>query len=65
MDWTKLLEQSPTIGVLAFIVWMFLRYLNRRDTVLKEISGECHEVTRGITTALSELRVEIAKMNGR
>ncbi len=76
MDWSRLIESAPNVAALLAVVGMFLRYLNRRDAVrdevLRDISEACHanqrEATGAIkdnTAALGEMRVTLAKLNGR
>jgi hypothetical protein len=42
MDWTVFFDRAPYISALIVIVWMFLRHLEKRDEMLKEISAQCH-----------------------
>ena len=72
MDWAKLGESAPQIAALIAVVGMFLWYLNKRDAVLRDISKACHEQQRNATSAikentaaLGEMRVTLAKINGR
>ena len=71
MNWSLIFEHAPSILALLIMVGMFLRYLGKRDQVLKEISDVCHENQRGSTmaikentAALSEIRITLAKING-
>ena len=49
-----LLESAPSAAAMLVIVIAFLRYLGRRDDVLKEISAACHAVSDRSTDALVE-----------
>lgn len=49
-----LLESAPSAAAMLVIVIAFLRYLGRRDDVLKEISAACHAVSDRSTEALVE-----------
>lgn len=47
---TEIAKQVPSLGVLAFIVIVFLRHMERRDAVIKEIHAE-HMLERKETRA--------------
>ena len=36
----EIIKQVPSLGVLCFIVVVFVRYMERRDTVIREIHAE-------------------------
>ena len=36
----EIIKQVPSLGVLCFIVVVFLRYLERRDAIIREIHAE-------------------------
>lgn len=57
MDWPTIVE----LGVNAFIVAVFLIYLNKRDKTLTTVSTNCHEVSDRSTAAV----VENARMFGK
>ena len=77
MDWLiEAAKQVPALSVLVWVVNRFLGYMKTRDAViadsLKEISGQCHEqqreataATRDVVAALGEVRVTMARLNGR
>lgn len=72
MDWSKLIESAPNVAALLAVVGMFLWYLNKRDTVLKDVSDACHENQRAsivaienTAKAITEMRITLAKINGR
>jgi len=65
----EVIKQVPSLGVLCFIVYVFLRHMEKRDAVIKEIH-EDHllerretraavdantKATQGCTTAIGEL----------
>ncbi len=57
---SSLIQSSPAAAASLIIVIVFLRYLAKRDEMLKEISAACHAVSDRSTDAL----VENAKLTG-
>lgn len=47
-------KQAPTLAVMAWLVFAFLRHLGKRDDVLKGIGDRWHEVQRDSTKAIQE-----------
>lgn len=37
---SEVIKQVPSLGVLCFIVYVFLRHMEKRDAVIKEIHEE-------------------------
>ena len=50
----EVIVNTPQIGALAWIVWVFIKHLDRRDQVIKEISEECHSVHNRSIEAVNE-----------
>jgi len=68
----KIVEQVPSLGVLAFIVVQFLRHLRARDETLKEISDRCHDCNRDAqvciqenSKVLGEVGTVLQRLNGK
>lgn len=47
-------QKAPELGVMAFMVWVFLKHLRQGDQVLRDISQGCHEVQRDAIAAINE-----------
>ena len=50
---SELIRQCPTLVVLAWLVWMFLKHLSQRDQMLKDLGHDCHEVQRDAIKAIN------------
>lgn len=66
-----LATQVPNLAVLGVIVWLFIRYLTKKDALSKTISDSCHEIqTRAITSidknteVLGQVKDMLHKVNG-
>lgn len=42
----EFIKSSPSLGLCAFLVVVFLRYLGRRDDLLQKISEQSNEVNK-------------------
>ena len=69
---SQLATQIPSLTILVIIVCFFLRYLIKRDEVLKDISERCHEVQRDAiktmhenSKALGEISIILRRINGK
>lgn len=54
-------ELGPQVAGIVAVVILFLRYLGKRDCLLKTIGEECHAVQRQTTQAL----IDNAEASGR
>ncbi len=54
MDWDTITK----LGVEAFIVAVFLIYMNKRDKVLQQISDRCHETTDNNIKVIAQVAAE-------
>ena len=71
----KLATQAPSLGVLVFIVWFFLKHMTARDELIRDINRESlaaraesreairdnTEVMQNNTEALNELRITVER----
>ncbi len=67
----EIAKQVPALGVLAWIVYKFLGHLHKRDSILKDISNQCHQVQGCATEAvnknseiLGKVLMALDKLNG-
>ena len=61
---TKLATQIPALATLVALVVVFVRYLERRDLALKEISDNCHTTQQNSTKAVLELTEVLGEVRG-
>ena len=50
----RLASQVPSLVVLVIVVVIFLKYLTKRDEVLKHLGDDCHEVQRDAIKAIKQ-----------
>ena len=59
--WMKLLGEAPTLGVLVFVVVVFLKHIAASDAarteLIREVGKECHEFQRDLTVKTNEVIV--------
>lgn len=62
-------KQVPSLAVLCFIVWAFLKSMSRRDSAIERLHAEhiaaradCREALRDNTLALREFSTSVAKL---
>jgi hypothetical protein len=65
----KSLQHAPSLAIMAFMVYIFLKHLARRDVLMKTIGDECHTVQRDSikainsnTKMLAEVSVELREL---
>lgn len=63
MEVLGLLVDLGSVGVVAWVVWIFVKYLERRDDVLNTISGHCHDQQARSTTAIAETTRALGKVD--
>lgn len=67
----SLVADVPNLAILGVIVWMFIKYLMKKDSLNERIADSCHEVqNRAIksidenTRVLGEVGEMLRKVNG-
>jgi len=56
------IKQVPALGVMAFIVWVFLRHMETRDKSIRDIHNE-HIIARSETRIVLRENSEAMKIN--
>ncbi len=59
-----LVKQVPALGVMALIVFMFLRSIEKISDGIRKIADDCHRAIDNNTAILHELKIYVKKING-
>lgn len=68
----EIFKQAPTLGVLVFIVWIFLKHIKEYHIDIKEVTKKCNETIQENTLMMGETKeclkgvnYTLKRMNGR
>jgi len=59
-----LVKQAPALGVMALIVFMFLRSIEKVSDGFRRTAEACHKSIDNNTAILHELKIYVKKING-
>ena len=59
-----LVKQVPALAVMALIVFMFLRSIERISEGFRNTADDCHRAIDNNTAILHELKIYVKKING-
>ena len=59
-----LVKQVPALAVMALIVFMFLRSIERISDGFRKTADDCHRAIDNNTAILHELKIYVKKING-
>ena len=51
---TELFKQAPTLGVLVFIIWIFLKHIKEYQSTIKDITDKCEICHRDAVKVVHE-----------